>query len=192
MSTKSGANAVHGSGDLPVYKPAVERRIVLYEAGRYQQIAAARAAGNNALADELATSQWCRLGPQKTSPDHGQRYRCTFPKSSTAGTSYFSSSGSRGCGIGNRPGPARSTTRCRRSRCGGVIFRNCCSFPTRSLHRLRSADCASGPGAAGTLGPHAFPGNVIPQARIKNPIYDFYRSGCRCPTTIRRTRQESR
>ena len=54
MSTKTGANAVHGSATYQYINQRWNAASFFVKQSRYQQIAAARAAGNIALADELA------------------------------------------------------------------------------------------------------------------------------------------
>ena len=65
MSTKSGSNAVHGTGTFQYMNQDWNAASFFVKQGRYQQIAAARAAGNIALADELATKPMLPPGTTK-------------------------------------------------------------------------------------------------------------------------------
>lgn len=69
MSTKSGGNALHGTGTYQYFNQRWNAASFFVKQSRYAQIAAARAAGNIALADDLAGRPL--LQPGHTNNAHG-------------------------------------------------------------------------------------------------------------------------
>jgi hypothetical protein len=76
MSTKSGANAVHGSATYQYFNQRWNAAPFFVKKSRYEQIAAAHAAGNHALADQLADSPMLPAG-------HTNNYHGTISGPST-------------------------------------------------------------------------------------------------------------
>ncbi len=125
MSTKSGANQFHGTGTYQYMNQRWNAASFFVKQTRYAQIASANAAGNTALADELAAQADAGAGAHEQRSRDRAADRSAFRRCSTEGTSCSSSWAIRSCGTTSRRGRARSTTRCRRWRCGPAISHSC-------------------------------------------------------------------
>ncbi len=173
MSTKSGANQFHGSATYQYFNQRWNAASFFVKQSRYQQIAAARAAGNIALADELA-------GRPMLPPGHTNNYHGTIsgpvriPKLFDGRNRLFFFLGY--SGLKNlqsaRPSEINYTV-------PTVAMRNGNFAPLLQIDPVRyqvydPLTTRADPARPGHFVRDPFPGNVIPSARFRNPMYDFY------------------
>jgi hypothetical protein len=173
MSTKSGANRLHGSATEQYFNQRWNAASFFVKQSRYQQIAAARAAGNMALADELSnrpmlppghTNSWAGTvsGPVYVPKVLDARNRLFFFLG-YAGVNNFQSA---------RPSEINYTV-------PTVAMRN------GDYSRLLQVDpvryqvydpltTRPDPARAGHFVRDPFAGNIIPRDRFRNPMYNFY------------------
>jgi outer membrane receptor protein involved in Fe transport len=173
MSTKSGANDFHGTGTFQFINQRWNAASFFVKQSRYQQIAAARAAGNLGLADELADRPLMPSG--KTLNYHATISGPVYiPKVLDGRNKLFFFLGF--SELQNRQSARPSeinytvpTVAMRNGDFSQLLQVDPVRYqiydplttrpdPARSGHWIRSP----------------FPGNIIPRDRIRNPIYDFY------------------
>lgn len=173
MSSKSGANALHGTATYQYFNQRWNAIPFFTKQSRYQQIAIARAAGNTALADELANRPMLP-------PGHTNTYAGTvsgpvvIPKVFNGRNKVFFFLGFNGL---------RNTQSARSSEINYTV-------PTVAMRngdfsRLLQVDAVRyqvydpvstrpDPARATHYIRTPFAGNIIPRNRIINPMYDFY------------------
>ncbi|MGH9722248.1 MAG: carboxypeptidase regulatory-like domain-containing protein [Bryobacteraceae bacterium] len=173
MSTKSGANSLHGSATHQYFNQRWNAASFFVKQSRYQQIAAARAAGNIALADELAARPMLP-------PGHTNSYAGTIsgpvyiPKLLDARNKLFFFLGY--SGVKNlqsaRPSEINYTV-------PTVAMRNGDYSPLLQIDPVRyqvydPLTTRADPARAGHFVRTPFAGNLIPRSRITHPMYNFY------------------
>ena len=177
MSTKSGANALHGSAHVSILQCAMERGVVLRQAERgTSRSPRAQAAGNIALAPRTGGHADAAAGPHATTTRRRSAARSTFRKSSTAGTSCSSSSAIRGLRNLQSARPSEinytvPTVAMRERRISTPMLQQ--SDPVRYIIYDPNTD-APGPGPRRPLGARCVPRQHHPGNRFNNPMYDFY------------------
>ena len=176
MSTKSGANALHGSATEQYFNSRWNALAFFTKQARYQQIAAASAAGNTALANDLASRPAVPPGPHPSIRRHDQRSGL-HPESPERTTIACSSSwATRACATCNPLAPARSTTPSPRSPCAPATISKLLQInpnPTRYIV-YDPLSVRADPARAGHWVRTPFTGNIVPSNRFNNPMYDFY------------------
>lgn len=175
MSTKSGANALHGSATYQYINQRWNAVPFFVKQGRYQQISAAQTAGNTALADELANRPM--LPPGHTNNYHGSISGPVYiPKLFDGRNRVFFFLGY--SGLKNlqsaRPSEINYTV-------PTVAMRN---GDFSQLLRVRTSPARyqvfdplttrPDPARAGHVVRDPFPGNIIARNRFTSPIYNFY------------------
>jgi hypothetical protein len=174
MSTKSGANAVHGTGTMQYMNQRWNAASFFVKQSRYQQIAAARAAGNIALADELADRPMLPPGNTKN-------YQATFsgpvyiPKVVDGRNKLFFFIGFNE--LQNRqsarPSEVNYTVPTAAMRQGD--FSQLLQVPNPNRYIIYDPlTTRPDPARPGHFIRDPFPGNRIPADRIRNPMYKFY------------------
>ncbi|MGH9660628.1 MAG: hypothetical protein ACRD96_18910, partial [Bryobacteraceae bacterium] len=173
MSTKSGANALHGTGTYQYLNQRWNAASFFVKQNRYREIAAARTAGNLALADELA-------GRPMLPPGHTNNFHSTvsgpvlIPKVLDGRNRLFFFLGF---------SELRNLQSARPSEINYTV-------PTVAMRngdfsRLLAVDAVryqvydpltTRPDAArpGFFVRDPFAGNIIPRDRFRNPMYSFY------------------
>jgi hypothetical protein len=179
MSTKSGANSFHGSATYQYFNQRWNAGAFFVKQARYQQIAALRAAGNIAGADELAARP---LVP----PGHTNNYHGTIsgpvhiPKVFDGRNRLFFFLGY--SGLKNlqsaRPSEINYTVPTAAMRAGDYA-------PLLQIDAVRYTvydplTVRVDPARAGHWVRTPFAGNVVPTNRFRNPMYSFYNQ--RMPT----------
>ncbi|MFN7939350.1 MAG: carboxypeptidase regulatory-like domain-containing protein [Bryobacteraceae bacterium] len=173
MSTKSGANQIHGTSTFQFLNQRWNAASFFVKQSRYQQIAAARAAGNTGLADELAGRPMLNSG--KT-----MNYQATvsgpvvIPKLMDGRNKLFFFLGF--SELRNRqsarPSEINYTVPTAEMRAG-----NYASLLPVDAVRYQVYDpltVRADPARAGHFVRTPFAGNIIPTARINNPMNSFY------------------
>lgn len=173
MSTKSGVNALHGSATTQYFNQRWNAVAFFVRQSRYQQIAAAKAAGNLALAESLADMPM-------VPPGHTNNYAGTvsgpvfIPKVFDGRNKLFFFLGySRLVNRQSaRPSEINYTVPTAAMRSGNYA-------PMLEVDAVRYAvydpiSVHADPNRSGHFVRDPFPDNVIPGNRFKNPLYDFY------------------
>jgi hypothetical protein len=173
MSTRPGANSLHGTATYQFMNQRWNAASFFVKQSRYQQIAAARAAGNIALADELAARPLLPAG-------HMHNYHGTvsgpvyIPKVFDGRNKLFFFLGY--SGLKNfqaaRPSEINYTV-------PTVAMRNGDFSPMLQIDPVRyqvydPLTTRPDPARAGHYVRDPFPGNIIARNRWKNPMYGFY------------------
>ncbi|MDX1984425.1 MAG: carboxypeptidase-like regulatory domain-containing protein [Bryobacteraceae bacterium] len=173
MSTKSGANALHGSATYQYFNQRWNAAPFFVKKSRYSQIAAARAAGNAALADSLAGSPLLPAG--HTNNYHGTISGPVYiPKLLDGRNKLFFFLGY--SGLKNRqaarPSEINYTVPTMAMRNGDFSA----LLPVDAV-RYQVYDPLTtrvDPARAGHFVRTPFAGNLIPANRRTNPVYSFY------------------
>ncbi|MBI3209950.1 MAG: carboxypeptidase regulatory-like domain-containing protein [Candidatus Solibacter usitatus] len=173
MSTRPGANALHGSATYQYFNQRWNAASFFVKQSRYQQIAVARAANNFALADSLANTPLL-------APGHTNNYAGTvsgpvyIPKVIDGRNKLFFFLGySRLINLQSaRPSELNYTVPTAAMRSGNFA-------PLLQVDPVRYAvydpnSTRADAARAGHFVRDPFPGNVIPSTRFRNPLYDFY------------------
>ena len=173
MSTKSGANAVHGSATYQYFNQRWNAASFFVKQSRYAQIAAARAANNIALADDLAGRPLLPAG--HTNNYHGTISGPVYiPKLLDGRNKLFFFLGY--SGLKNlqsaRPSEINYTV-------PTVAMRNGDFSPLLPVDPVRyqvydPLTTRADPARAGHFVRTPFAGNIIPRDRFRNPMYSFY------------------
>lgn len=175
VSTKSGANALHGSATEQYFNSRWNAVAFFTRQQRYQQIAAARAAGNLALADELANRPM-------VPPGHTHQFAGTIsgpvyiPKILDGRNKLFFFLGY--SGLRNlqsaRPSEINYTVPTAAMRQGDFSpLLRINPNPNRYIV-YDPLTTRPDPARAGHWMRTPFTGNIIPSSRFNNPMYDFY------------------
>ena len=175
MSTKSGANALHGSATYQYFNQRWNAASFFVKQSRYANIAALRAAGKTGDADALA-------GTPMVPPGHTNNYHGTIsgpvviPKVIDGRNKLFFFLGY--SGLKNqqaaRPSEINYTVPTLAQRNGdfsGLL--NVAVNPSR-YQVYDPLTTRPDPARAGHFVRTPFAGNVLPKARMTNPMYDFY------------------
>jgi len=173
MSTKSGVNAFHGSATYQYFNARWNAAPFFTKQARYSQIAALRAAGNIAAAEELAAR------PLLT-PGHMNNFHGTLSGPVTV-PGLFNGRNRLFFFLGFSK--LRNLQSARPSELNYTV-------PTAAMRagdysRLLQVDAVRytvydplsvrpDPARAGHVVRDAFPGNLVPRSRFRNPIHDFY------------------
>lgn len=173
MSTKSGANALHGSATYQYFNQRWNAAPFFVKQARYQQIAAARAAGDFAKADELAESPMLPAG--HTNNYHGTISGPVYiPKLFDGRNKLFFFLGY--SGLKNlqaaRPSEINYTVPTMAMR-NGDFSQLLLVDPVR-YQIYDPLTTRPDPARPGHYVRDPFPGNMIPRDRIRNPMYQFY------------------
>jgi hypothetical protein len=174
MSTKSGANALHGTGTFQYMNQRLNAASFFVKQQRYSQIAAARAAGNIARADELADSHM-------VPPGNTKNYQMTLggpvyiPKVFDGRNKLFFFFGF--SELKNRqsarPSELNYTVPTVAMRNGD--FSELLRLPNPGRYQIYDPlTTRPDPARPGHVIRDPFPGNIIPRDRITNPLYQFY------------------
>ena len=134
FSTKSGTNSLHGSGTEQYWNTRWNAASFFVKQKYFQNIAAANAAGNSALAEPVGIAADAARRAFERLRVHARRARFIFPKCSTARTSSSGSFPTRGTRPASRPDPAKSPIRSPPWRSGRATSRTC----WRSIRNTRS------------------------------------------------------
>lgn len=172
-STKSGANAVHGSATYQYFNQRWNAAPFFVKKSRYEQIAAAEVAGNNALASDLRSRPLLPAG-------HTNNYHGTIsgpiyiPKLFDGRNKLFFFLGY--SGLKNlqsaRPSEYNYTVPTNAMRDGNFSA----LLPIDAV-RYQVYDPGStrrDPNRAGHWVRTPFAGNILPRSRMTNPMYSFY------------------
>jgi hypothetical protein len=173
MSTKSGVNTLHGSATYQYFNQRWNAASFFVKQSRYAQIAALRAANNFAAAESLANTPMLP-------PGHTNNYAATIsgpvyiPKVIDGRNKLFFFFGhSKLVNLQSaRPSEINYTVPTLAMRAGNfapLLQVDAVRYAVYDPNTTR-ADTAR----AGHFVRDPFPGNVIPAARFKNPIYNFY------------------
>lgn len=172
-STKSGANAVHGTATYQYFNQRWNAVPFFVKQGRFQQIAAARAAGDIALADELANRPMLPAG-------HTNNYSGTIsgpiyiPKVIDGRNKLFFFLGFNG--LKNRqaarPSEINYTVPTMAMRDGD--FSSLLPVDAVRYQIYDPLSVRPDPARPGHFVRTPFAGNVLPRNRMVNPMYDFY------------------
>jgi hypothetical protein len=175
MSTKSGANAIHGSATEQYFNARWNAVAFFTKQARYQQIAALRAAGNTAGANELANKPM-------VPPGHTHQFAGTIsgpvyiPKVFDGRNKLFFFLGY--SGLRNLQSARSSeinytvpTDDMRRGDFSKMLLIN--PNPGRYIV-YDPLTVIPDPARAGHWVRTPFTGNIVPSSRFKNPIYEFY------------------
>jgi hypothetical protein len=173
MSTKSGANAIHGTATYQYLNQRWNAASFFVKQSRYQQIAVLRAAGNIAGADRLADTPMLP-------PGHTNNYAGTvsgpvyIPKVFDGHNKLFFFVGySRLVNLQSaRPNEINYTVPTMAMRTGNFAPIQLVDAVRYTVYDPNSVRVD--PARAGHWVRDPFPGNVIPGARFRSPIYDFY------------------
>ena len=173
MSTKSGANEFHGTGTYQYFNQKWNAAPFFVKQSRYAQIAAARAAGNIALADDLADQPM--LPPGQTRDYHatigGPLY---IPKVIDLRNKVFFFFG--WSELKNRqsarPSELNYTVPTPAMRNGD--FSSLLAIDPVRYQIYDPLTTRPDPARPGHWVRDPFPGNIIPRDRFDNPLYDFY------------------
>jgi len=173
MSTKSGANAFHGSATYQYFNQRWNAASFFVKQARYQQIAVARAANNLALADQLAGQPMLPAG-------HTNNYHGTvsgpvrIPKLMDGRNKLFFFLGY--SGLKNqqaaRPSEINYTVPTVAMRAGD--FSKLLPVDAVRYQVYDPLSTRPDPARAGHFVRDAFAGNILPRSRMNNPMYDFY------------------
>jgi hypothetical protein len=175
MSTKSGANAIHGSATEQYFNSRWNAVAFFTKQARYQQIAAARGAGNAALANELE-------GRPMVPPGHTHQFAGTIsgpiyiPKLLDGRNRLFFFLGY--SGLRNlqsaRPSEINYTVPTLAMRDGDYSkMLQINPNPNRYIV-YDPLTVVVDPARAGHWVRTPFAGNLVPKSRFNNPIYSFY------------------
>jgi len=175
MSTKSGANQLHGSATYQYINQRWNAASFFVKQSRWSQVAALRAAGNNAAADELADRPMLPAG-------HTNNYHGTIsgpvviPKVFDGRNKLFFFLGY--SGLKNkqaaRPSEINYTVPTVAQRNGDYsALLNVAVNPSR-YQVYDPLTTRPDPARPGHVVRTPFAGNVVPRARFQNPMYDFY------------------
>lgn len=173
MSTKSGANDFHGTGTYQYFNQKWNAAPFFVKQSRYSQIAAARAAGNITLADQLADQPL--LPPGQTRDYHatigGPLY---IPKVIDLRNKVFFFFG--WSELKNRqsarPSELNYTVPTQAMRNGD--FSSLLAIDPVRYQIYDPLTTRPDPARPGHWVRDPFPGNIIPRDRFDNPLYDFY------------------
>lgn len=173
MSTKSGANALHGSGTYQYINQRWNAASFFVKQSRYAQIAAAHAAGNNALADDLAARPM--LPPGHTNNFHGTISGPVYiPKLMDGRNKLFFFLGF--SELRNlqsaRPSEINYTVPTMAMRTGD--FSQLLRVDPVRYQIYDPLTTRPDPARPGHFVRDPFIGNIIPASRITNPLYNFY------------------
>jgi hypothetical protein len=173
MSTKSGANSFHGSATYQHFNQRWNAASFFVKQSRYQQIAAARAAGNIALANDLAKRPMLPAG-------HTNNYHGTIsgpvriPKLFDGRNKLFFFLGY--SGLKNlqaaRPSEINYTVPTTAMRNGD--FSQLLPIDAVRYQVYDPLTTRADPARAGHFVRSPFAGNIIPRDRFRNPMYSFY------------------
>lgn len=173
MSTKSGANAVHGSATYQYFNQRWNAVPFFVKKNRYQQIAAANAAGNTALANQLANSPF--VPPGHTNNYHGTiSGPIVIPKLIDGRNKLFFFLGY--SGLKNkqsaRPSEINYTVPTNEMRNGD--FSAWLPIDAVRYTVYDPVTTRPDPARAGHVVRTPFPGNILPRSRMTNPMYATY------------------
>ena len=173
MSTKSGANAFHGSATYQYFNQRWNAVPFFVKKSRYEQIAAANAAGNTALANQLANSPF-------VPPGHTNNYHGTIsgpvhiPKLFDGRNKLFFFLGY--SGLKNlqsaRPSEINYTVPTNAMRNGD--FSALLPIDAVRYQVYDPTTTRVDPSRAGHVVRTPFAGNVLPRSRMTNPLYATY------------------
>ena len=173
MSTKSGMNSLHGSATHQYFNQRWNEASFFVKQARSQQVAAARAAGNTALADELS-------GRPLLPPGHTNNYHGTIsgpvyiPKVFDGRNKLFFFLGF--SELKNlqsaRPSEINYTVPTVAMRNGD--FSRLLQIDPVRYQIYDPLTTRPDPARPGHFIRDPFPGNIIPRDRIRNPMYAFY------------------
>ncbi|MBX5496434.1 MAG: carboxypeptidase regulatory-like domain-containing protein, partial [Bryobacteraceae bacterium] len=172
-STKSGTNAVHGTATYQYFNQRWNAVPFFVKKNRYEQIAAARAAGDPALADRLENEPMLPAG-------HTNNYSGTvsgpvyIPKVIDGRNRLFFFLGYNG--LKNRqaarPSEINYTVPMMAWRNGD--FSQMLQVDPVRYQVYDPASTRPDPNRPGHYVRDPFPGNILPRSRMINPMYDFY------------------
>jgi hypothetical protein len=173
MSTRSGVNAFHGTGTYQYINQRWNAASFFVKQSRYQQIAAARAAGNIALADELA-------GRPMLPPGHTNNYHTTIsgpvriPKLFDGRNRLFFFLGYSNLTNLQSARPSEinytvPTVAMRNGDFSGLLPVDAVRYQVYDPLTTRPD-----PARPGFFVRDPFPGNIIARARVAHPMYSFY------------------
>ena len=175
MSTKAGANALHGSATYQYFNQRWNAASFFVKQSRWAQVSALNTAGNTAAADKLADSPMVPAG-------HTNNYHGTIsgpvviPKLFDGRNKLFFFLGYSGLRNGQaaRPSEINYTVPTVAQRGGDFSqFLQVANNPARYqvYDPLTTRPDAA---RAGHVIRTPFAGNILPRARLTNPMYDFY------------------
>lgn len=175
LSTKSGANAMHGSATYQYFNQRWNAASFFVKQARYNQIAGLRSAGNIAAADELARQPLLPAG-------HTNNYQgaisgpVVIPKVFDGRNKLFFFLGY--SGLKNqqaaRPSEINYTVPTVAMRNGDFSELLRVSVNPARYTVYDPLTTRPDPARAGHVVRTPFTGNMIPRARFQNPMYDFY------------------
>ena len=173
MSTKSGANEFHGTGTYQYFNQKWNAASFFVKQARYSQIAAARAAGNIALADQLEDRPM--LPPGQTRNYHATISGPVYiPKVIDLRNKVFFFFG--WSELKNRqsarPSELNYTVPTAAMRNGD--FSSLLAVDPVRYQIYDPLTTRPDPARAGHWVRDPFPGNIIPRDRFDNPLYNFY------------------
>ena len=183
MSTKSGANAFHGTGTMQYLNQRWNAASFFVKQQRYSQIAALRAAGNIAAADELADRPMLPPGTTKN-------YHATIsgpiyiPKVIDGRNKLFFFLGYSKLinRQSARPSEINYTVPTAAMRNGD--FSQLLTVDPIRYQIYDPLTTRPDPARAGHWVRDPFPGNIIPRERITNPMYNFYAQRMPLPNVV--------
>lgn len=175
MSTKSGANQLHGSATYQYFNQRWNAASFFVKQSRYANIAALRAAGNTAGADALADTPMVPAG-------HTNNYHGTvsgpvvIPKLLDGRNKLFFFLGYSGLKNGQAARPSEinytvPTVAQRNGDFSGLL--NVAVNPSR-YQVYDPLTTRPDPARPGHFIRTPFAGNILPKQRFQNPMYDFY------------------
>lgn len=175
MSTKAGTNALHGSATYQYFNQRWNAASFFVKQSRYSQIAALRAAGNTAAADALADTPMLPAG-------HTNNYHGTvsgpvvIPKLIDGRNKLFFFLGY--SGLKNqqaaRPSEINYTVPTVAMRNGDFSQLLQVAVNPARYQVYDPLTTRPDPDRPGHFVRTPFAGNVLPRARMQNPMYDFY------------------
>ena len=173
MSTKSGANAVHGSATYQYFNQRWNAVPFFVKKNRYEQIAAANAAGNTLLANQLANSPFVPAG--HTNNYHGTISGPVYiPKLFDGRNRLFFFLGYSGLKNLQSARPSEINYTVPTAAMRGGDFSALLPIDPVRYQVYDPASTRRDPGRAGHWVRTPFAGNVLPRARMTNPMYSAY------------------
>lgn len=173
MSTKSGVNLLHGSATYQYINQRWNAASFFVKQNYYRQIAAARAAGNNALANQLADSPMLPAG--HTNNAHGTISGPVYLPKLIDGRNklfFFLGFSLLRNKQAARPSEINYTVPTAEMRAGD--FSPLLAIDSGRYQVYDPLTTRVDPARAGHVVRTPFPNNVIPRDRFRNPMYDFY------------------
>lgn len=173
MSTKSGANALHGSATYQYFNQRWNAVPFFVKQNRYSQISAANQAGNTTLADRLANTPF--VPPGHTNNYHGTISGPVYiPKLLDGRNKLFFFLGYSGLKNLQSARPSEINYTVPTNAMRGGDFSALLPIDAVRYQVYDPASTRKDPTRAGHWVRTPFAGNVLPRARMTNPIYSAY------------------